>query len=161
MMVTTLNSKTFRLEKSKRKLAELRFPSIWSQRVEAEVPNGELEILSGGSMSNKYHYLLNELDRGTLKVNLWSGKTILEVHWKEDEAPTTYRLKSKWTGSKFTLLDEQEQALLIIKAKMSWRKLSYRFELEWIKQMEDEDQAVELAVYALHAAKVKLAMQSG
>ncbi|MEM6397342.1 MAG: hypothetical protein AAF741_13425 [Bacteroidota bacterium] len=160
MDVVTLNSKTYRLEKNKRVLAEIRFPSVWSQRAEAEVPSGELEILSDSKWGSKYHYLLNELDRGRFRTDMWSGKTLIEVIWAEDEKPTVYRLKSKWTGSRFTLLDEQERELLIVRAKMNWRRLCYVFDLEW-KQLIDEEKSVELAVYALHAAQVKIARQSG
>ena len=90
MDLTTLNSKTYRIEKNKRQLAEIRFPSVWSRRAEGEVPSGEIQILSDSTWGSKYHYLLNEVDRGHFRIDIWSGKTLIEVIWDEDQKPITY-----------------------------------------------------------------------
>ncbi|MEM7573862.1 MAG: hypothetical protein AAF433_13230 [Bacteroidota bacterium] len=84
----------------------------------------------------------------------------LEIDWLGDGQLSLYQLKSRsiW-ASKFVLLDANDQEILMICPRWSWRKFNHRYELEWIQEMTG-DEATELVIYALHLTRIKLQQQA-
>lgn len=84
----------------------------------------------------------------------------LEIDWLGDGQLSHYQFKTKsvW-ASKFVLLDANDQEILMVRPRWSWRKFSHRYEMEWLQEMEG-DEAIELVIYALHLTRIKLQQQA-
>ena len=160
MTITTPNSKTFRLERSGLNIAELHFPSIWTHKAEARLASGMLEIRKEGRWETKYSYWLNGKPRGSVQLKSLKNCVHLEIDWLGDGYPTTYKFKSTsvW-ASKFALMNAEEEQILTIRPRWSWRKFRHRYELEWQQEVEG-DEATELVIYALHLTRIKLQQQA-
>jgi len=146
---STSGNGNFKIQSDKNDLLELEYKNWFSSIANTNFDNTEIEIRSKNFWNSSFDIFHSGKDVGNIIFN-WRGDALITINNEK------YLFKAIEWNSKFELLNDKEEKIVLIKPNYKWEKKKYDYELEVVTDYFDFSRLVELLIYVGFTANLHM-----
>jgi hypothetical protein len=139
----------FKIQSDNNDLLELEYKNWFSSIANTNLDNTEIEIRPKNFWNSSFDIFHNGKDVGNIIFN-WRGDAVITINNEK------YLFKAIEWNSKFELLNDKEDKIVLIKPNYKWEKKKYDYELEIVTENFDFSRLVELLIYVGFTANLHM-----
>ena len=146
---STSDNGNFKIQSDNKDLLELEYKNSFSSIASTNLDNTEIEIRPKNIWNSSFDIFHDGKDAGNIIFN-WRGDAVITINNEK------YLFKAIEWNSKFELLNEKEEKIVLIIPNYKWEKKKYDYELEVVTENFDFSRLVELLIYVGFSANLHM-----
>jgi len=146
---STSGNGNFKIQSDNNDLLELEYKNWFSSIANTNLDNIEIEIRPKNFWNTSFEIFHDGKDIGDIIFN-WRGDAVITVNNEK------YLFKALEWNSKFELLNENENRIVLIIPNYRWEKNKYDYEIEIVSENFDFSRLVELLIYVGFSANLHM-----
>jgi hypothetical protein len=146
---STSGNGNFKIQSDNNDLLELEYKNWFSSIASTNLNNRKIEIRPKNFWNSSFDIFHNGKGVGNIIFN-WRGDAVITINNEK------YLFKAIEWNSKFELLNEKEDKIVLITPNYKWEKKKYDYELEVVTENFDFSRLVELLIYVGFSANLHM-----